>query len=113
MKIKRDTEFSSFSDGVCDVYTLDEDGARADKYTGLGYEERVMGYKRHFAAAAAQVRVDAVIRVPLVPGIDPRDTVALRSGGCFEVELVQTIRDCNPPALDLTLRKLEMHGVGQ
>jgi len=112
MKIKvPNIEFTSFSDGVCDIYTEDEEGKRNYKFRGLGYEERVLGFNRHFAAKAVQVQANAVIRIPKVPGIDLHDSVDLLNIGKYDIELAQNIKDSNPPSIDLTLRQLEMFEV--
>jgi len=108
VKIKTDVEFINFGDGVCDIYTEDEDGVRVSKYTGLGFSNRVLGFNRVFAAAAAQVQANAVIRIPKADGIDTHDSVEIKSVGRYSVELVQVIFESNPPSIDLTLRQLEM-----
>lgn len=111
MKIKTDLEFESYSDGICDIYTTDEEGERSEKHRGLGYGNRVMGFKRHFAAAAVQRQINKVIRIPRVSGVEPQDTVELRGIGKYEIELAQIIYDANPPSIDLTLKQLEMFTV--
>lgn len=111
MKIKTDTEFTSFSDGVCDIYTIDDDKNKMDKYTGLGFSNRVLGYNRVFVAAANQVMANRVIRIPQIYNIDNHDTVEIKGVGKYSVELVQSIYDTNPPSIDLTLRQLEMFKV--
>ena len=112
MKIKvSNIEFTSFSDGVCSIYTEDEEGKRNYKFQGLGYEERVLGFNRHFAAKAVQVQANAVIRIPKVSGIDMHDTLEILNIGKYDIELTQNIRDSNPPSIDLTLRQLEMFEV--
>lgn len=114
MKIKMDNiEFVSFSDGICDIYTTDEEGNRVDKYLNLGFNNRVLGFRRYFTAAANQVKTDRVIRIPQVPGLDNHDTVEIKGIGKYSVELVQSIFDTNPPSIDLTLRQLEMFVVAQ
>lgn len=111
MKIKTDTEFVSFSDGVCDISTVDEDGATTTKYSGLGFSNRVLGFNRAFAAKAVQVQVNAVIRIPRVPGVDIHDKVEIKGVGKYDVELAQVLFDTNPPSIDLTLKQLEMFTV--
>ncbi|MCT8978657.1 hypothetical protein N4T77_18875 [Clostridium sp. CX1] len=112
MKIKTDNiEFISFSDGVCDIYTEDEEGTRTNKYIGLGFNNRVLGYNRVFAAKSAQVQANAVIRVQQVFGIDMHDTLEIRGLGKYDIELLQNIFETNPPSIDLTLRQLEMFEV--
>mgnify|MGYP000880601702 CR=1 FL=1 len=112
MKIKMDNiEFVSFSDGVCDIYSEDEEGTKTYKYKSLGFTNRVLGYNRAFAAQAVQVKANAVIRIPQLRNIDTHDTVEVKDIGKYDVELVQNIFDTNPPSVDLTLRQLEMFGV--
>ncbi|WP_411680426.1 hypothetical protein [Clostridium thailandense] len=109
MKIKvPNIEFISFSDGICDIYTEDEEGNKDYKYTGLGFTNHVLGYNRAFAAQAVQVQANAVIRIPQVPGIDTHDTVEIRGIGRYDIELTQSIFETNPSSIDLTLRQLEM-----
>lgn len=108
MKIKTDTEFISFNDGICDIYTLDDDGNKTNKYTRLGFSNRVLGFGRHYAAAAVQVQTNAVIRIPQVSGVDSHDTLEIKGKGKYDIEMVQSIFETNPSSIDLTLRQLEM-----
>lgn len=109
MKIKTALEFISFSDGVCDVYAVDEEGVRTSKFVALGFANRALGYGRVFAAAAVQVEVNAVVCVPMVTGISIHDTLEAYGSGTYEIVLAQHKPDTNPPSIDLTLRQLEMH----
>ncbi|SKA99790.1 hypothetical protein SAMN05443428_13812 [Caloramator quimbayensis] len=108
MKIKTDIEFISFSDGICDIYSIDEEGNITYKFRGLGFANRVLGFKRYFTAAANQVKTDRVIRIPNVYGIDNHDIVEIRGNGKYDIELIQNIFDSNPQCIDLTLRQLEV-----
>lgn len=113
MKIKVDNiEFVSFSDGICDIYSEDENGIRINnKYSRLGFSNRFLGYNRAFAAKVAQVQVNAVIRIPQVIGINNHDYVDIRGKGKYIIELIQPVFDSNPLGHDLTLRQLEMFEV--
>lgn len=112
MKIKvPNIDFTCFKDGLCDIYTEDEEGNKNYKFRGLGFENRVLGFGRHYAAKAAQVKTDAVIRIPKLQGIDIHDTLEIKNLGRYDIELVQDIFDSNPLSLDLTLRQLEMFEV--
>lgn len=111
MKIKTDVEFNSFSDGICDIYSEDEEGNKSPKYNNLGFSNRVLGFNRHYAARANQVQTNAVIRIPQLTGIDTHDTVEIKGKGKYDIELAQNIFDTNPPSIDLTLRQLEMFEV--
>lgn len=105
MKIKTDTEFISFNDGVCNIFTLDGDGERlTDKYSDLGFSKRILGFKRYFEASSRQIDINRVIRIPQIGGIDNYDYVEIDST-IYGVKMVQPIYDTNPPSMDLTLDK--------
>ncbi len=109
MKIKVDNiDFISFSDGVCNIYTEDEDENKVYKFKSLGFNNRVLGFNRYFAAKAVQIKTDLVIRIPNVPGIDSYDTVEMPGMGKYSIQLIQDKFDTNPLSKDLTLRHLEM-----
>ena len=101
-------EFTSFSDGICDIYTEDEEGNKTYKYTNIAFEKRTLGYARHFAAKAVQTKVNTVIRIPSLSNIDDHDTIEIRGFGSYEIEIIQEILDSNPITLQLTLKQLEM-----
>lgn len=111
MKIKTDVEFISFGDGVCDIYTVDDEDTRTGIFAGLGFSNRVLGYNRVFAAAAVQVMANRVIRIPQVAGVDTGETVEIAGVGKYRVEMVQTMFETNPTSIDLTLRQIEMFTV--
>lgn len=106
MKIKiGNIEFTNFNDGVCNIYATDENNERiADKYSNLGFSDRVLGFKRYFEAAANQIEINRVIRIPQLPGIDNYDYVEINAE-IYGIKLVQSIYDTNPPCIDLTLDK--------
>lgn len=110
MKIKTDIEFVAFKDGICDIYTEDEDGIKTYKYNNLCFDNRHLGFNRVFAAKAVQVKTNAVIRIPQVMNIG-NDKVEIKNIGKYSIELVQQIFDTNPPSIDLTLKQLEMFEV--
>ncbi|PYG88496.1 hypothetical protein LY28_01345 [Ruminiclostridium sufflavum DSM 19573] len=111
MIIKTDNiDFTSFSDGVCDIYTEDEEGNKTYKYQSLGFSDRALGFNRVFAARAVQDEVNAVIRIQQVPDIDTHDTLEIRGRGKHDIILIQNKYDTNPLSIDLTLKQLEMHG---
>ena len=104
MKIKTPTEFISFSDGICTIFSEDDDGNRADKYKNLGFTKRTLGYKRFFEANANQMSIDKVIRIPQLRDIDTYDHVE-HNGIQYDIVLTQDIYDSNPLSTDLTLQK--------
>lgn len=97
-----------YRDGKCTVYSLDEYKARTDKYVGVWFEDRVIGFKRHFTAQSVQVKIDRLIRISKLPSIDNHDRIEIEGEGTYEIQAIQTIFDSTPNSLDLTLKKLEM-----
>ncbi len=105
MKIKTNgIEFESFNDGICNIYSEDEENARTNKYVALGFSNRILGYGRVFGAKAYQIEVNRVIRIPKLQGINNYDFVEIE-GVKYGVKLVQEIYDANPESIDLTLDK--------
>lgn len=107
MKIKSNNiEFISFSDGICNIYSEDEEGNRVYKHKSLCFSNKILGYKRYFAARTAKVQTDMVIKVPNIGEIDNYDILSIDGIGCYSIEMIQVISTSNPPSKDLTLRKL-------
>lgn len=104
MKIKRPTEFQTFTSGWVEIWTV-KGNRPAEKVLSLRYGEKVIGVKRFFAARAATTDIDLLIQVPLHRGITPAHTAVI-AGVRYKIEQVQHIGDTNPPTTVLTLRKL-------
>ena len=105
MRIKIDNiEFTSFSDGVCNIYSTDDEGKKtADKYTNLSFCNRVLGFNRFFSAAANKMAINKVIRIPQLNNIDTYDIVQI-GDTTYNIKLIQNIYDSNPESMDLTLQ---------
>ncbi|MGH4125100.1 MAG: hypothetical protein ACREV6_19465 [Clostridium sp.] len=105
MKIKTYTEFTSFSDGICNIFTRNENEERLpNKHNNLGFDNRILGFKRYFEASARQIVIDRVIRIPQLGNIDNYDYVEI-DNVIYGVKMVQPIHDTNPLSMDLTLDK--------
>jgi len=106
MRIKiGNIEFATFNDGVCNIFPTDENQERLpNKYTSLGFSNRILGFKRYFEASARQIVINRVIRIPQLDCIDNYDFVEIDST-IYGVKMVQPIYDTNPPSMDLTLDK--------
>ncbi|MBW9154289.1 hypothetical protein [Clostridium estertheticum] len=106
MKIKIDNiEFSTFNDGVCNIFTTDEEEKRLpSKYINLGFEDRILGFKRFFEGNARNININRVIRIPQLGNIDNEDYVEIE-GVPYGIKIVQPIYGTNPPSIDLTLDK--------
>jgi hypothetical protein len=104
MKIRTPTEFLTFSDGFCDIYTVK--GNRLDaKLLTLCFGDRTVGMKRYYAARAASVEITRLIQVPRQKSIEAVHRAVI-NGAEYKIEQVQHLSDTNPPATLLTLRKV-------
>lgn len=101
MPMKAPQRFEAFASGVCDIYKPGEDGTEQKEYH-LRYVDRVVGIKRFFEAAAAQVEISAVIRVPQRLEISTNYIVQI-SGKRYRIKQVQHLSDTLPPVSDLSL----------
>lgn len=98
-----------YNDGSCEIFKLDENDNRVVKHTGIRFQKRTLGFKRFYAAQAAQTDISRIIRIPNISGIDAHDYVEVFGEGIYEVLQAQDILELTPNPIDLTLRKLEMH----
>lgn len=108
MKIKRQNniEFQPFKDGKCNIYTLDEEGNKTYKYKNISFDNRVLGFKRVYAAQSVNSDINRVIRIPFVEGIDNHDYLEILREDCYyTIDLTQVIYESNPQSIDLTLKK--------
>ena len=98
-----------YNDGLCEIFQLDENDERFVKHTGIRFQKRTLGFKRFYAAQAAQTDISRIIRIPNITSIDAHDYVEIIGEGVYEVLQAQDILDFSPNPIDLTLRRLEMH----
>lgn len=106
MKIKTNNiEFVSFSDGICNIHTIDEEGNKIYKYKNLGFSKCILGYKRFWAAAANQMEINKVIKIPQLSNVDTYDKVQINDID-YDIKLIQSKFETNPPSIDLTLQQV-------
>lgn len=110
MKIKvPNIQFIAFNDGICDIYTEDEEGNKTYKYEKLNFSNKTLGYGRYFTALSENIKVDRVIKIPLVTNINSQDICSI-GNNVFSIELIQETDDTNPRSMILTLKGLSIHG---
>ena len=91
-------KFEEFNDGTARICTVNNDGLLVDKYEKpLRFGEENVSMKRHYAAQAADTRVDKVNEVAVI-GEDQ-----------FDIEKVDQINDAMPPITKLSLIEYEKH----
>ncbi len=101
-------KFEEFNDGIADVYDVNgEDKLEKVKY-GLRFGNENVGITRHYAAQAADTRVDRVIHILRQQDIKPHQVVVIE-GEQYDVDKTDDIKDALPPITKLTLIKFEKH----
>lgn len=105
MKIQTPTEFLTFTDGLCDIYSV-KNNQLDSKIMTLCFGDRTVGVKRYYAARAASVEVTRLIQIPWQPSIEAVAHRAVIGGTEYKIEQVQQLNDTNPPVTLLTLRKV-------
>lgn len=101
-------KFEEFNDGIADVYGVNGEDRLEKAKSGLRFGNENIGVTRHYAARAADTRVDRVIHVLRQQDIKPHQ-VAVIDGEQYDIDKVDHIRDALPPITRLTLIKLEKH----
>ena len=104
MKIQTPTEFLTFADGYCDIFTV-KGNLLDKKLMTLCFGDRVIGFKRHYAARAAGTEINRVVQIPLQRTIEPVNRAVI-AGTEYKIEQVQHLDDTNPPVTVLTLKKV-------
>jgi hypothetical protein len=102
-------KFEKFNDGTARICTVNNDGLLVDKYEKpLRFGEENVSMKRHYAAQAADTRVDKVIHVQQRKDLKAHE-VAVIGEDQFDIEKVDQINDTMPPITKLSLIEYEKH----
>lgn len=101
------TKFEEFNDGTVAIYTVNDDGKLEKVMDGLRFGEENVGITRHYAARAADSRVDKVIHI-LNKSVKPHE-VAVINDEQYDIDKVDYIKDTLPPFTRLTLVAYENH----
>lgn len=104
MKIQTPTEFLTFSNGICDIYSV-SGNKLSDKIMTLCYGNRTVGMKRFYAARAASTEIDRLIQIPRQLSITVDQNVVIDKIR-YRIEQLQQLNDTNPPVTLLTLHKI-------
>ncbi len=104
MKIETPTEFLTFNDGSCDIYSVSGNKPK-DKLLTLSYGNRTVGMKRFYAARAASTEINRLIQIPLRGDVTAENRAVIEKV-IYKIEQAQYLYDTNPPVTVLTLRKI-------
>lgn len=101
-------KFEEFNDGIVDVYDVNGEDKLKKTKSGLRFGNENVGITRHYAAQAADTRVDRVIHILRQQGIKPHQVVVI-DGEQYDIDKTDDIKDTLPPITKLSLIKFEKH----
>ncbi len=109
-KVRRQmkAKFEEFNDGIVDVYDVNAEDRLEKVKEGLRFGNENVGIRRHYAAQAADSRVDRMIHVLYQLDIVPHQVVVI-DGEQYDIDKADYIKDTLPSITKLTLIKLEKH----
>lgn len=102
------TKFEEFNDGIVDVYDLNDQDRLENAKSGLRFGDENVGITRHYAARAADTRVDRVIHILRQQDVKPHQ-VAVIGGEQYDIDKTDHIKDTLPPITKLSLVEFEKH----
>lgn len=102
------TKFEEFNDGIVDVYDVNDEDKLEKAKEGLRFGNENVGITRHYAAQAADTRVDRVIHILRLQDIKPHQVVVI-GGEQYDIDKADHIKDTLPPITKLSLIKFEKH----
>ncbi len=70
----------------------------------LCFGNRVVGFKRHYAARAASTEITRLIQIPLREDVTTENRAVIGKAE-YKIEQAQYLYDTNPPVTVLTLQK--------
>lgn len=101
-------KFEEFNDGVVDVYNVNSEDRLEKVKGGLRFGNENVGITRHYAAKAADTRVDRVIHILQQRDVKPHQVVVIE-GEQYDIDKADYIKVTLPPITRLTLIKFEKH----
>ncbi len=98
-------ETVTFNDGIFDIYACDKYGKKSELISsGHRFGINTIGSTRYYAAAAAQVKISDLIRIPAGVQVE-EDNIIVINGKDYSIKQIQVITDGTPPYKLITLNK--------
>lgn len=107
MEKNQKVRFEAFLDGLVDFYHLDEKRMPVKFLSGIRYQQRVVGYKRNYAAEQAGHTIEMLIRIPRCDAVE-RNAFAVIQGKQYQIAQAQAILDTIPQCTDITLKQPDL-----
>ena len=104
----RDSGFITFNDGALDICNVNDEDRLERVKQNLRYGNENVGIIRHYAARAADTRVDRLLHILQQKDIRPHQ-VAVADGEQYDIEKADHISSTTPPVTKLSLIRLEKH----
>ena len=104
MKIQTPTEFLTFNDGSCDIYSV-SGNKLGNKIMTLCFGNRTVGMKRFYAARAASTEINRLIHIPLREDVTTENRAVIEKA-VYKIEQSQNLYDTNPRVTVLTLHRI-------
>lgn len=109
----KSSDFLSFNDGICDIYSVENSAAPGDrpveklieKYH-LRYQAHIVGMSRYFEGLQANVKISNAVVCPLRADVNPQD-VAIINGRQYRIVQKQERRTTRPASMLLSLADIE------
>ena len=101
-------KFEEFNDGIADVYNVNDEDRLEKVKKGLRFGNENIGITRHYAARAADTRVDRVIHILQWRDVKPHQVVVIENEQ-YDIDKADQLKDTLPPITKLSLIKFEKH----
>lgn len=107
-------DFISFNDGILDICKVTNSAGNGDAvceklilYNSYRFKRKTTGFSRYFAAMQFDIKISAVLLIPVIDRNISTQDIAVISGKKYRIEQIQTIADTKPKHTQLTLSELE------
>ena len=101
-------KFEEFNDGILDICDVNGEDRLEKVKQNLRYGNENVGIIRHYAARAADTRVDRVVHILEQKDIRPHQ-IAVADGEQYDIEKTDHISSTMPPVTKLSLIRMEKH----
>ena len=102
----KNRKFETYNDGVLTICKTQQGKMIvANRHENIRYGIRTVGIKRFYEAKINSNRVDKLVAIPFVPGINRKDIILIDDEQ-YQIIQNQEKRDVKPPSLYLSLEKV-------